>query len=55
MAKEGIPSVLLHGDDNDEDEDDFELKPFGNALILSAGAAGHENVSILNLNSLKKY
>ena len=47
MAKEGIPSALLH-DDDDEDEDDFELKSFEKALILSAGAAGSENVSILN-------
>ena len=51
MAKEGIPSVLLHDDDDDdddEDDDDFELKSFEKALILSAGAAGSENVSILN-------
>ena len=47
MAKEDIPSVLLH-DGDDEDENDFELKSFEKALILSAGAAGSENVSILN-------
>ena len=35
MAKEGIPSVLLH-DDDDEDEDDFELKSFEKASTLSA-------------------
>ena len=47
MAKEDIPSALLH-DDDDEDEDDFEIKSFEKALILSAGAAGSESVSILN-------
>ena len=35
MAKEGIPSALLH-DDDDEDEDDFELKSFEKASTLSA-------------------
>ena len=35
MAKEGIPSALLH-DDEDKDEDDFELKSFEKASTLSA-------------------